>query len=409
MNVYEAAKSISIIEVYEHYTGNKIPTFRKARNVSCPFHGADKNPSMHLYTKDNSFHCFACGEHGSTIDFVMKIKNYTEPLDAAEELCRTFNVEYEEKKECSFGPEYITYTKIFTKLANLFNLSLHSKNCPNPNYFKERGLSDKTINDNLLGYCPENLQFDVTKDLTYLKACGLSNSLGRCPLAGRYIFPIKNPRGDIVGFAGRSLTDKTYKYINTPETSIFQKGHLLYNFHEAKKYPRIVVVEGYMDALSLIELGVPNVVALMGVALTNYQVAMLQGKELILALDSDKTGQQRTSEIIFNNKKIKFQVIPVMPYKDINECLMNMRPDLVLGMLEKTISAPEFIIRKGKEEEDLSSLYGRERLWRRLATLIGSNAKEYQEQYPINTAYTPVAIDYYWTIVKRIIKGRRTK
>ena len=406
MDIFKAAKSVSIIEIYETYTGNKLSTFRKKGNVSCPFHGEDHNPSMHLYTNNNTFYCFSCKSSGSQIDFVQKIKGYDNPKDAAEDICKTFNIEYED----NFipDPEYKTYTNIFNKLAKFFNLCLKTKECPNPGYFKARGFSDETIDNNLLGYCPSNLRFDKTKDLTYLQECGLSNSIGGCPLAGRYIFPIKDLRGNVIGFAGRSLNDKMYKYINTPETKYFQKRNVLYNYHEARKYSSIVIVEGFADALSLIENGVPNVVALMGTSLTEQHIEMLKGKNLILALDCDKAGQERTRDIIYAYKHVKFQVIPKFPYKDLNEAFCNMRDDLVIGFLEKTISAPEYIIRYYKETLNLKELSAREQLWKAVASLIGANDKRYQERYPLNLAYTPVALDYYWTIVKRIIKGRRT-
>lgn len=405
MDIFKAAKSVSIIEIYEKYTGTTISTFRKKGNVSCPFHGEDKNPSMHLYTHNNTFYCFACGTSGSQIDFVQKIKGYDNPKDAAQDICETFGIEYEDNFVPD--PEYQTYTGIFNKMANLFNYSLKTGECPNPDYFKNRGFSEKLIDEYQLGYCPESLRFNPEKDLTYLRECGLSNSIGYCPLAGRYIFPIKDYRGNVIGFAGRSLTDKQYKYVNTPETKYFQKRKTLFNYQEARKYSTIYVVEGFADALSLVENGVPNVVALMGTSLTEHHIEMLKGKNIVLALDNDDAGQKRTLEIINAYKNIKFQVLPKLPKKDFNECFLTIKQDVVLDILGRGISAPEYVIRHLKETLDMRSLQDREILWRSVARLIGANDARYQEQYPLNLSYTPVALDYYWTIVKRIIKGRR--
>lgn len=407
MDIFKTAKSVSIIEIYETYTGTKISTFRKKGNVSCPFHGEDHNPSMHLYTNNNTFYCFACGASGSQIDFVQKIKGYDNPKDAAKDICDTFNIQYEDNS--ILDPEYKQYTRIFNKMAKLFNYLLKTKDCPNPQYFKDRGFSDKLVEDYQLGYCPENLQFNTKKDLTYLQECGLSTSTGSCSFAGRYIFPIKDDKGNVVGFAGRSLQDKQCKYINTPETKYFQKRKILFNYNEARKYPTVYIVEGFTDALSLIENGVPNVIALMGTSLTNQHIAMLKGKNIVLSLDADATGQKRTMEIIHTYKNIKFQVMQKLPHKDFNECFCNMEPNVVLDFLGQTISAPEYVIRHLKETLDLNSLSGRETLWKSVARLIGANDSRYQTQYPLNLNYTPVALDYYWTIVKRIIKGRRTK
>lgn len=407
MDIFKAAKSVSIIEIYEKYTGTTISTYRKKGNVSCPFHGEDHNPSMHLYTHNNTFYCFACGTSGSQIDFVQKIKGYDNPKDAAKDICDTFNIQYEDNYVPD--PEYETYTHIFNKMANLFNFSLKSTSCPDPKYFTKRGFSDKLIDDYQLGYCPEELRFNTKKDLTYLQECGLSNSIGMCPLAGRYIFPIKDCRGNVIGFAGRSLNDKQYKYVNTPETKFFQKRNVLFNYPEARKYSTIYVVEGFADALSLIENGIPNVVALMGTSLTEKHVESLAGKNIILALDSDDAGKKRTIDIIYAYKNIKFQVLRRLPKKDFNECFMSIQHDLVLDLLGRYVSAPEYVIQYYKETLDLHNLMDRERLWRNVARLIGANDARYQDQYPLNLNYTPVALDYYWTIVKRIIKGRRTK
>lgn len=407
MDIFKAAKSVSIKEIYEIYTGVKISTFRKKGNVSCPFHGKDSNPSMHLYVNNDTFYCFACGASGSQIDFVQKIKGYDNPKDAAKDICDTFNIQYEDNS--TPDPAYEQYTRIFNKMAKLFNYLLKTENCPNPHYFKDRGLSDKLVEDYKLGYCPENLQFNKEKDLTYLQECGLSTPTGGCQLAGRYIFPIKDVKGNVVGFAGRSLHDKQCKYINTPETSFFQKRKILFNYDEAHKYSTVYVVEGFTDALSLVENGVPNVVALMGTSLTSQHISMLKGKNIILALDSDETGQKRTMEIIYTYKNVKFQVMRTLPHKDFNECFCNMQPEAVLDLLSQTISAPEYVIRYLKETLDLSSLPGRETLWKEVARLIGANDARYQTHYPLNLNYTPIALDYYWTIVKRIIKGRRTK
>lgn len=408
MDIFKAAKSVSIIEIYEKYTGTQISTFRKKGNVSCPFHGEDKNPSMHLYADNNTYHCFACGTSGDQIDFVQKIKGYDNPKDAAKDICDTFGVIYEDHYVAP-DPAYETYTRIFNKMANLFGYLLQTNDCPNPKYFKDRGFSDELIQKYQLGYCPENLKFDTAKDLTYLKAVGLSTITGNCPLAGRYIFPIKDYKGNVVGFAGRSLTDRNAKYINTPETQFFQKRKVLFNYQEARKYSTIYVVEGYADALSLIEHGVPNVVALMGTSLTSNHMEMLKGKNIVLALDSDDAGQKRTLDIIYAYKNVKFQVLPKLPKKDFNECFCTIQPDIILDLLGRGISGPEYVIRYLKETLDLQSLVDRERLWVQVARLIGANDARYQAQYPLNTNYTPVALDYYWTIVKRIIKGRRTK
>jgi DNA primase len=182
----------------------------------------------------------------------------------------------------------------------------------------------------------------------------------------------------------------------------------LYNYHKAKKYGQVYVVEGYCDALTLIEFGVPNVVAAMGTSFTSDHINILKDKEIILSLDNDNAGKTQMFNLIKANKHIPFKVLVWDGAKDFNELLHKDALDLCDTVAKpKLISAPEYVIRYLKETLDLSTLEGRNEFWKEIAALIGANDKRYLAQYPINTTYTPVSYDYYWTIVRRIIKGKR--
>lgn len=403
-NLFEIAKTIPITQIYQTYSHyNIIPG-----NVHCcmPQHGTqDKNPSMKLYTDTNSFYCFKCGATGSVVDFVQQVKKYNSPEDAARDICQTFNLSYSEDKKDK--DDYQKYVKSFNTLTDMFHDFLTSEKCPDSEYFQRRGLSKETIDKMKLGYCPKDFHFNPKKDLTKVKSVGLSDQYGNCPFRDRFIFPIFDKYNNTIGFGARARNNSGPKYLNTPTTQYFTKKDLLYNYNNAKKYSEVYVVEGYFDALSLIEAGKENVVAIMGTSFTRQHLDLLKSKKIILALDNDEAGQKKTFLLIKSYKNILFDVVKRMPYKDFNDCLQDRGDLAVTCYSNKRISGPEFLIDYLQENLDLSILENREQIWYDLAALIGSQNSSYQNKYPLNINYSPVAIDYYWTIVNKIIKGGR--
>lgn len=420
-SVFEMAKSINIIKVYERYSGNPISNHRHLGNVSCPCH-TDTTPSMKLYDKTNSFYCFSCKKAGSNIDLYMAITGVVDSMSAAKQLCDDFGLSYTIVQP---NPEYYQYVEVYKWVSNFFQYLLHTSLCPDKEYFNKRGFKDLT-KEYGLGYCPsifigkDNKVINFKEMLMHqfpnikeevLDSYRLYNDRGDCIMYGRYIFTIYDAKGNPVGFSGRSIDpDNPAKYYNTPETTFFKKGSLLYNFSEAKKYGQVYIVEGYCDALSLISLGIKNVVACMGTSFTTEHINMLKSKEIILSLDNDNAGKKQMENLIKSNKDTLFKVLLWQGAKDFNDLLINNVESLKeIFDNPKLVSGPEFIIKYYKETLDLSTLEDREKLWTVLASLIGANDKRYFIQYPINTLYTPVAYDYYWTIVKRIVKGKRGK
>jgi DNA primase len=242
-----------------------------------------------------------------------------------------------------------------------------------------------------------------------LNSYGLYDSKGNSIMANRYVFSIFDTKGNVVGFSGRSIDpENPAKYLNTPETMFFKKRGILYNYHEAKKYGQVYVVEGYCDALSLISLGIPNVVAAMGTSFTQDHINILNDKSIILSLDNDKAGKEQMYNLIQSNKSTPFKVLLWEGAKDFNDLLLkDTKAFADLFSKPKVVSAPEYAIKYLKDTLDLTILSDRDKMWVEVASLIGANDKRYLNKYPINTIYTPVSYDYYWTIVKRIIKGKR--
>ena len=418
-NVFEVAKSINIRTVYEKFSGISLDKHRTRGNVPCPFH-SDAKPSMHLYDKTNSFYCFSCKKSGSPIDLYKELTGIVDDLEAAKDLCESFNLSYEVSQPM---PGYTDYITVYNWVANFYNFLLHTTVCPNPKYFEDRGFKN-IEKEYLLGYCP-SIFFDNNKQVNSFKSIlqrkfpnisepilnsyGLYDAQGNSIMSGRYVFPIFDTKGNVIGFSGRTIDpNNPAKYLNTPETMFFKKRFTLYNYHKAKKYGQVYIVEGYCDALSLISLGINNVVVAMGTSFTTDHINILKDKDIILSLDNDKAGKEQMYNLIRSNKNQPFKVLLWEGAKDFNELLIS-SPNFikVIFSCPNIVSAPEYFIKYLKETLDLSLLSDRDKLWGELSSLIGANDKRYLAKYPINTTYTPVSYDYYWTIVKRIIKGKR--
>jgi DNA primase len=418
-NVFDLAKSVSIIQVYEKYSGNSVSRAGKSPKALCVFHN-DSNPSLSFRLDKNTCKCFACNKNASSIDIVMATQNIDNPLDAARLICDDFGLAYSISTP---DPAYQQYVDVYTRVSKFFNRYLHSTSCPNPNYFTDRGFPIELQNDYLLGYCPEYfidkegrvlsfkellLKVFSNMDPELLDTYKLYDDHGTSIMAGRYVFTIKDAKGNPIAFSGRSLDSDKPKYINTASTPYFQKGSVLYNYNVAKKYSTTIVVEGYCDALALISKGVFNVVAAMGTSFTSHHIEMLKGKNIILALDNDSAGYTQMYTTITSNRNHPFQVWLWDGAKDFNELLLS-NPNHLETLInnKQLVFAPEFVIKYLKSNLDLSLLENREKLWIELAKLIGANSRHYQNRYPINTIYTPIALDYYWTIIKKLIKGKR--
>jgi DNA primase len=315
-------------------------------------------------------------------------------LDAAKQICQDFGIPV--NADTYVSAKYKDHTAVHKFCMELFQ----KNNDPGAHrYWEQRGLST-TVQKYGLGWCPKNLKLrDILRrkfpDIhgSTLDAMGLYDQYGDCKFGGRYMFTIFDGSGHPIGFAGRSLTDPA-KYINSIETDYFKKGRLLYNWHIAKGYPSVIVVEGYTDCLALVQSGIPYVVATMGSALTKEHLVLLEGKEIVLAFDNDNTGQESMAKIIEQNPAREFYVLQIPDaYKDYGEALAagenlmrltnhqhrRHRADWLLGYLSRTI--------------DLSELSGREHLYNRMNALARH--------------VSPVTKDYITIKIQRKLKGER--
>lgn len=276
----------------------------------CPFHN-EKTPSFNVSPTRNIFKCFGCGKGGSAVDFLMEHEKFTYP-DALRWLARRYGIEIQETE---LSPEQRAEQQLADSLyiVNDFALRHFQEQLFDTDegksvalsYFRQRGLREETIRNFGLGYAPDTRDLFVQRarstghNLDLLKKVGLSSQDGRRDFFhSRVMFAIHNLSGKVAAFAGRTMSsDKAVpKYINSPETEIYVKNRILYGAFQAKKAIRqldeCILVEGYMDVISLHQEGIENVVASSGTSLTEGQIQLIKRNtsNLKILYDGDPAG-----------------------------------------------------------------------------------------------------------------------
>ncbi len=295
----------------------------------------EKTPSFTVNDEKEFYHCFSTGEHGNIFDFLMKTKSigFGEAVKilAAEAGLQPYRFStFDKKKELRF----LTYKKIFNEYSNFFHEQLLNENNSEAlGYLHKRGLNKSIIKDFKLGYVPwkNNFYSILLKDYSeeeisstglYYKSDKTNEFIDR--FNSRIIFPVNNLNGETIAFGGRIIRDvKLAKYINSPETEFYKKGNMIFNLDKAKdcraNTNEVVIVEGYMDVVSVYSSGIKNVIANSGTALTERQIDLIWKffSNPIICLDGDESGQKaaiRIAEKLFpliNEKnKIFFSIMP---------------------------------------------------------------------------------------------------
>ena len=295
----------------------------------------EKSPSFTVSDEKEFYHCFSTGEHGNIFDFLMKTKSlgFGEAVKtlAAEAGMQPYKFShFDEKKEKRFQ----TYKSIFKDYKNFFHTELFKiSNSDSLDYLKKRGLSKKILDEFNLGYVPwkNNFYEELLKKYTeeeinstglYYKNDKTKKYVDR--FNSRIIFPINNLTEETIAFGGRIIKEsKLAKYINSPETEYYKKGRMIFNLDKAKamrsETNEAIIVEGYMDVVSLYSAGIKNVISNSGTALTEGQIELIWKffSSPTICLDGDESGQkaaQRIAERLFplinENNKIYFSILP---------------------------------------------------------------------------------------------------
>lgn len=301
--IEDVKEKLNIVDII----GKDVKLAKKGRNYSglCPFHN-EKTPSFSVNEDGQYYHCFGCNRGGDVIKFIEEYYhlNFNE---AVEKLCDDNGIEMPERR-VGKRTNYGKYYEINKKTARFYFDRLRDKSNPGYSYIHNRGISDRWLNRFGIGYAAP-----AWNDLyNYLSSNGISDDdmlkLGLVKRSkmgtvydkfrNRIIFPIFNTKGNVIGFGGRSISSEKNnpKYINSDESDIFSKKNNLYALNFAKQYIRdegkVLIVEGYMDVLSLHQAGICNVVASLGTALTEEQSRLIgrYASDVILSYDADDAG-----------------------------------------------------------------------------------------------------------------------
>jgi len=264
----------------------------------CPFHD-EKTASFVVSPQKQIYHCFGCSAGGDSVKFVMEYEKLNYP-EALEKLASSYNftLTYTDNKHNK------PRSQVMDKLNEYYQTLLTSHQSAT-HYLKDRGVYESSIEKFGVGYAPDsNSTINYIKSQLFnmseaveLGVVGFDNNRNFARFIERITFPIHSANGSIVGFGGRTITGHQAKYVNSPETPLFNKSRLLYAYHHAKqalyKQNEIIITEGYLDVIMLHQAGFTNAVATLGTALTNEHLPLLRKGEprIVMAYDGDKAGR----------------------------------------------------------------------------------------------------------------------
>ena len=367
---------------------------RKGRNYFglCPFHN-EKSPSFSVSPDKQIFHCFGCGVGGDVINFVKKIENIGF-LDSVRLLAEKSGIQL--PNDISKAEEENIKLKNRVYKINELAAKFYHENLYKPtskiaqDYIKKRKLNNATLKSFLMGYASNS----SNELLRYLKEQGFTEEelLASCLIGksdsgyydkfrNRLMIPIRDERGRFIAFGGRVLDDSKPKYINSPENIVYSKGRNLFGLNVAREgvhgpLKRLLIVEGYMDAISLYQRGITNVVASLGTALTDSQGRLLRRntEQVILGYDADGAGQQaiiRGMEIL-KSMDIDIRILQISGAKDPDEYVLKFGPEKMLKAMDEAISAIEFKIKVLRANLDLNNVNDKVKFLTEIAKILSN-------------------------------------
>lgn len=352
----------------------------------CPFHN-EKSPSFSVSGNKQMFHCFGCGEGGNVFTFLMKYENYTFP-EAIKHLADRAGVslpevEYsaEMRQKANKRARLLEVNK---EAAKYFYYQLRTPRGEiGYRYLQRRELSDETMHKFGLGYAGNNggelVQYLRQKGFEdqEIKEAGIANFSEKgglfCQFWNRVMFPIQDINHRVIGFGGRVMGDGEPKYLNSPETPVFDKRRNLYglNFARTARSGNIILCEGYMDVIAMHQAGFTQAVASLGTAFTSEQASLLHRytENVLLAYDSDGAGTKAALRGIgiLREARLTGKVINMKPYKDPDEFMKNLGKEEFQKRIDNAENSFFFEIRILSEQYDMSDPESKTRFHREIA------------------------------------------
>lgn len=376
--IQELLSRIDIVEVI-----NKVsPLKRTGKNFMCccPFH-KEKTPSFSVSQQKQFFKCFGCGASGNVIGFLMRYEGLSYP-EAIRKLAESIGMTVPETpRDRETRTRVRSLTDMMKAASDYYSASLKT-NTRTIEYLKQRGITGETAARFALGYSPDAWQplKDVfgdqyaSKDLKEEGGCGLviHNGDKRYDrFRGRLMFPIRNPRGQVIAFGARTLNgDEHPKYLNSPETALYHKSREIYGLYEAsasiREKHRAIVCEGYMDVIQLSQAGFTEACAALGTAVTAEHVQkLLRAVDTVyFSFDGDSAGQhalRRALEaalpVVEDDQEIRFVVLP--PEHDPDSLIKEKGAQAFEDELQKSLTLTQYFVRTVSQGKDLGTAEGR--------------------------------------------------
>lgn len=378
----------------------------------CPFHN-EKSPSFSVSRNKQMYYCFGCGAGGNVYRFLMDYEKYTF-REALQELAQRAGVELpsfeysQEQKKAADEKELLF--EINKKAATYFYYQLKSENGGNGRaYFEKRKLLPQTIQNFGLGY--SNMYRD---DLyQYMKKEGYSDEiLSKSGLFtmnehgvtdkfwNRVMFPIMNVNNKVIGFGGRVLGEGEPKYLNSPETSLFDKSRNLYGLNLARRSreKNMIICEGYMDVIALHQAGFSQAVASLGTALTAGHAALLKRytDEVFICYDSDGAGQKAALRAIpiLKNVGLRTKIINMKPYKDPDEFIKNLGAEEFAKRMEEAGNSFLYVISAIEETHDMTDPESKTDFINKAAEKLSEFTEELERNTYIQAVSDKYMLDY---------------
>ena len=416
--IEEIRSSNDIVDVISQYVSLK----RSGRNFFglCPFHN-EKSPSFSVSPEKQIFHCFGCNAGGNVIHFVSKIENvdFKESLEILAQRVgitlpqNSYSVDNKKQKLKEKVYEINKETALFYHNRLYLPISKAGQE-----YVKRRKLDNNTLKMFSIGYSGNfDELYKYLKSKNYSDEEILASSLVNKNEKGYYIdrfrkrlmFPIHDVRDRVIGFGGRILDNSLPKYINSPENVVYNKGRNLFALNVAKKYDikRIIVVEGYMDTISLYQRGITNVVASLGTSLTESQGRLLRkySDEIIISYDSDTAGQAATLRglEILQNLGCNVKILQMQDAKDPDEYVIKYGSARFNKLVDEAISLVEFQVKLLKSTLDLNNTSDKIKFLNKMASVLAKVDNAIEQEIYINN----IALEY--KISKEAIQGQINK
>ncbi|MDD5229303.1 MAG: DNA primase [Methylococcales bacterium] len=371
---------VDIVDIIDSH----VPLKKTGSNYTarCPFHN-EKSPSFNVNRNKQFYHCFGCSAGGNVISFLMDF-NHLSFVEAIEELATVAGVEIPYENQTNFEPEaknkLLDLQQLMAKVATFYvdQLKHHPQKKIAVDYLKGRGINGVIARDFMIGYAPDGWQILSPHFNTELLCeAGMlifKNEQYYDRFRQRIMFPIRNKRGHVIGFGGRVLDDTQQpKYLNSPETPLFHKSNEVYGLYELlKKNPkpaRILIVEGYMDVVTLAQFGIDYAVAALGTNLTTTQLQLLfrSVPEIILCFDGDRAGQEaawKAMDAVFSvlndNRQVRVLILP--PTHDPDSLLREEGVEAFSQRIENAEMVSAYFFNHFTATLNLNSIEGRAKL-----------------------------------------------